>query len=122
MKKILLTTLIFISFLPALSVAGDIAKLRIALEGLSHKQTDLLCISSRGCFSLGAAKSTEFAIDAGEINGLYMASTTTLKMYPESLPASCNVTVKEGQTLVVSGYGADSEKGIIISKLKCKII
>jgi hypothetical protein len=63
-----------------------------------------------------------YPLNSGKVNHIFMVNSANFEMYHQALPASCNVTVKDNQTLVVTGKVATrSDNSKYISGFNCKV-
>lgn len=104
--------------------AYDGTNLRINVTG-NVKNTQYLCVSGVGCVNIAASShGRTFPITSGEeVSYIFLANGKNYRMYPQALPSSCNVTVNENQTLVVSGRVAKAANdNVFISQLRCSVV
>lgn len=103
--------------------ADDTAKLRMKISGPIKDNRYFLCVSNVGCVSILAAKKGKvFPLDKGDIGHIFAINATQMRMYPQALPASCNVTVNENQTLTVSGKIIEGPHGSVkVGNLSCSV-
>jgi hypothetical protein len=88
------------------------------------KKTYYLCVSNAGCVNLAAGvQGKKFPMNPGDINYIFITNAANVRMYPQPLPASCQVELNENQTLVVSGKVATkaANDDIYIEKLHCSV-
>lgn len=104
-------------------LAYDSGKLRIKVSG-NVKNTHYLCVSQVGCINIAAGSSGRtFPITPGEVSYIFLAEGKSYRMYPQALPSSCNVSVSENQTLVVSGrVSKAANDNMFISQLRCAVV
>lgn len=98
------------------------ALLRVKVKGNIQK-THYICVSNVGCLNLAASvKGRTFPMQLGNVQHIFLADISNLRMYPQTLPASCDVVIKNNQTLTVSGsVGKAVNNNLYINNLKCTI-
>ena len=121
MKNLIIALISLVFFNTA--YADGYAKIRMKLSGPVHNNKYFLCVTNAGCMSVYAAmQGKQFSIDEGKINNIFTTDMTNRRMYTQPLPQSCDITVKENQTLVISGkivaHGTDK---VSISHLMCSV-
>ena|SRR3990167_3671286 len=125
MKKLLIAVLSLVLMHSAF--ADNTATLRIKVSGTeAEKQnTYFLCVAEMGgCVSLYAGDHGKtYPMNPGaEVNYMFIANGVTYRMYPHALPDSCHVTLKENQTLTVSGkLVKKSDADVHIQDLHCTV-
>lgn len=121
MKKLLV--LIMSLVLMKVAYADDFAKLRIHISGASSDNRYFLCVGTTGCVSIAAGnKGQVYPIDSGKIEDMYTSDISTLRMYTQSLPASCKVVIKDNQTITVTGRLTKSANNkIYIEDINCRV-
>lgn len=85
--------------------------------------TQYICISSLGCLNIAQIKTgRKFPLGSGDIGYIFLSDIKTLRMYPQKLPASCQITVPEDKTLIISGHVSKAANdNMYISHLKCSV-
>lgn len=103
--------------------AADFAKLRIKIQGATSDNRYFLCVGTVGCVSIKAGdKGTLYPMQAGNIDYIYTTSVAAMRVYPQSLPSSCNVEVKNDQTVTVTGRIVQrSNEDVHIEHLNCHV-
>lgn len=102
--------------------AHNSAKLAIKVQD-NIKHTHYLCISGNGCINITAGSKKTLPLTAGNINYIFIANGKTYRMYPQTLPSSCNVTINNHQTLVVSGkVSKAANDNMFINQLRCSVV
>jgi hypothetical protein len=125
MKKLLIV-LLSIALLPAAYAynPADAANIKIKVSGATTDNRYFLCVRGIGCLSMLAAKKGKvfpFLRDV-EMNSMYVLDTKSkLRLSPQGLPRSCNVTVKEKQTLTISANLVNKASGIQLNQLRCSV-
>lgn len=101
--------------------AFDGSKLRINVAGASN--TQYLCVSQVGCINIAQGRSRAIPLTPGDVSYIFLANGKNYRMYPQALPSSCNVTVNNSQTLVVSGSVAKAgSDNMHINQLRCSVV
>lgn len=120
MKKLLMTLLSLILMHPAYA---ESAKLRMKIAGPVQNNKYFLCVTNAGCINMNAGKHGKIVpIGNGTINNIFTLDRSSLRMYPQALPHSCQVSVAEGQTMTVIGKLIQGTKGrVAIQNLRCAI-
>ena len=92
--------------------------------GGHYKSTHYVCVSNLGCLNLSQIKNgRKFPLQSGDVTYIFLADISTLRMYPQKLPASCNTNVGENQTLVISGKVAKAANDdVYIDNLRCSVV
>lgn len=103
--------------------AEDLAKLRIKISGASSDNKYFLCVGNVGCVSILAGNQGKlYPMNNGDISYVYTTNVTNMRLYPQKLPESCNISVKNNQTVTVTGHIVkSSNQQIYISNLNCKL-
>ena len=71
---------------------------------------------------LAGNKGKEYPMENGNINYIYTTSVATMRLYPQELPSSCDIAVKENQTVTITGHmvkGKDQK--MHINNLNCNV-
>lgn len=120
MKKLIIAVL---SLMMITTVFADEAKLRMKISGPVNNNRYFLCVSNVGCVSIFSGnKGKVYPLDTGEISNIYTVDGSNLSMHTQTLPSSCNVTVKDNQTLTVKGTLVKGTNGkVVISNMHCSI-
>lgn len=112
MKKILVLALSLL--LTTAVYADDGASVRINITHAGTNNAWFLCLpSADGCLSVSAGKS--FPLNPGSVTRMILVNKAQMRMYPQPLPASCNIEVHGSQTLTVSGTIANNQ----VKQLRC---
>ena len=110
MKKLLGIICLICSIQPVF--ADHTAKLQIKVAGTSQNNTYFLCVNHNGCMSMhAAAHGRSFPVDPGKVTRIYMVNAKNLQMIRQAIPSSCNIDIKENQTITVSGKIAQRANG-----------
>lgn len=119
MKKLVVA--IISSFFISSIYAADTASMRAKVND-NIKNTHYICVSNVGCVNLAAAtKGKSFPMQSGEVSHIFLVDAKTLRMYPQSLPTSCNVNIKSNETLIISGKVTNTKDNIYINNLHCAV-
>jgi hypothetical protein len=117
----------FVLFIVASSLtsnvlAFDSSKLRIRISNhVSYSQ--YVCISQAGCININGASKKTLPLSSGEVSYIFLVEGNTQRMYPQTLPHSCQISVNQHQTLVISGKvkkAANDER--FIDQLHCSVV
>lgn len=122
MKRLM--TLILSLLIANSAIAGNTPNLKIKVSGTTPRNSYFLCLSNVGCVSIyAAAHGKIYPIDAGHVDYIFTTNARSLRMYTQSLPASCNITLSNDQTLTVSGKLIKTSNGnnVHIENLKCTV-
>ncbi len=121
MKKLALTVAVLI--LSQTTFADDIANLRVKISGATADNRYFLCVGSAGCVSIKAGdEGKTYPINPGSMNYLYTTNVENMRLYTQELPRSCQVAVKENQTVTVTGHiVASNDQKVHIENLNCKV-
>lgn len=106
--------------------ADNFAKLRVKIGGATNDNRYFLCVGGTGCVSIAAGnKGQVYPIDSGKIEHVYASDISTLRLSDQELPKSCQIIVKNDQTLTVTGRIVNESKGnnrgVRISDLDCHV-
>jgi hypothetical protein len=121
--KIVIAALLVMSSLSLANVAlADSAKLRMNITG-DAKQS-YLCINNLGCYKMGPdSHGKDFPVDLVSVQYLAMANMSNSRLYKQTVPTSCNVSVNANQTLVVSGHVTKAANDtMVINGLHCSVV
>lgn len=123
MKKLLLVVLGVV----LMNSAFADAKLRVNISGATAGNRYFLCVGNNGCVSITAGDRGQvypLTTDDG-VDHIYATDIATLRMSDQALPKSCQVNVKDNQTLTVSGRivveGNGNNTGVRIAGLNCHV-
>ena len=99
------------------------AALRIKISNAAQNSSYYLCITDVYCINVAAGKpGKSFPITAGAVDKIIMVNPANNQMYPQTLPASCQVTLDKNQTMTVSGKIVQaSNNKAIIKNLNCAV-
>jgi hypothetical protein len=92
-------------------------KLQLQIENTIKNQNFALCLSN-SCYLL---TSKPVFMDGNDIDSIIMTDTGTLAMYGQTIPASCKLSVKNNQTLTVSGKLIKKKWSIEVENLQCSV-
>jgi len=117
---LLLSLVVFVSY----AFASNGAKLRIKIAGVSANNAYFLCVGHAGCLSIKAGNQGHvFTIERGELNRVYASNIRNLRLYPQPLPKSCKINVKENQTVTITGKITRTAKNeVYIGNLQCSVV
>ncbi len=124
MKKLLgIAACIIMTSLSTLAFA-DNSKLVIKVSNTDKNNTYFLCVDGVGCVSMFAADHGKtYPLSPGQIERIFMVNRTNMRTYFQPLPASCNVTINENQTLIVKGKVVnDSKNNAHVDHLECSVV
>lgn len=118
MKKIMSMLLSLLLIQP---VYAEFAKLKLNISGVSSNKY-FLCVSNVGCVNIKTGNhGTIFPMNTGKIGYIMPVSSANLYLHPHTLPKSCNIDVKEKQTITIKGHLSVGTNGqISIVGLNCK--
>ena len=106
--------------------AESAAKLNIRISGPAKSNPYYLCLYGIGCLSIKAGmQGKTFGIstfDMGNIIKVVITDSRTMKMYTQTSPASCNVTVDNGHSLTITGKLIVKQSKPYISGLRCSVV
>lgn len=123
MKKLLAVLLSLV--LMQTAYAYDAANIKIRMSGPIHDNRYFLCMTGVGCLSILAAKNgTVYPIlSQVKMRSLYVVdAANNLRLTPQGLPSSCDVTVKKNQTITISGHlAAGANKSVELNQLHCSV-
>ncbi|MBV9576832.1 MAG: hypothetical protein JO149_09435 [Gammaproteobacteria bacterium] len=126
MKKLLILALTYLSISTAsLAFADNTANIRIKMTGATQDNRYFLCLPDVGCLSILAAQKGKIypIIHSIEMSNIFVTDVSNnLKVSPQGLPASCNVTVAPNQTITITGsIKTGSNKSVYINQLHCTV-
>lgn len=122
MKRLFITILSLVFMNSAF--ADNSSMLQVKVAG-NTKSTHYVCVSNLGCLNLSQIKdkSKKFPLHPGAMSYIFLTDISTMKMYPQKLPASCNINIAENQTVVISGKVTKaSNDDIYINRLQCSVV
>lgn len=127
MKKLLVMVIAAISlqvgFGTSAAFADGTANLKIRLSGNIVNDRYFLCLPN-GCFNIRAAQAGKvFSFyNPVEVSNFYVLDLyNKFRLYPQKMPVSCKTTVKENQTMTITGHLRSNGKGMSISGLNCRV-
>ncbi len=103
--------------------AENYAKLRVHISGATDTNKYFLCVSNTGCVSIKAGNhGTTYPMSPGNINYILPMNIAALHIQAQPLPSSCNLQVKNGQVITVSGkLKTKSPNQVYLADLNCKV-
>jgi hypothetical protein len=117
---VLLLCLIIVDKCVAADIDGaSLPKVHIKIINTIKGQNFALCLSA-SCYVMTAAHKPVI-MDGATVDSIMMANMGTLQMYRQTIPSSCNVTVKDHQTITVSGKLVEKSAGVYVDNLKCSV-
>jgi hypothetical protein len=115
-------TFIMMGLLTSNVFALDGSKLRINVRG-NINSSQYVCISQVGCVNVNQGRGRALPLTTGPVSYIFLANGKNYRMYPQTLPASCNITVNNNQTLVVSGsVSKAANDNMYINQLRCSVV
>lgn len=122
MKNIFAAILLICSVSLANSVFADTAKLRMNFSGKADHT--YLCVNNLGCYKIGVSTNgLTLPVDVEEVKYLALANITNNRLYKQTIPASCAVTVNANQTLMISGHVTKTASDMmVIHGLHCSVV
>lgn len=122
MKKLLIALFALVCINTAF--ASDVTDLAIKVSGTTSQNRYFMCIGENGCFSMqDGAQGEVFPINSGDVQRIFIFDTAERRMNILPLPRTCNITVKDNQTLLVTGRLAKAANGSVhIDNLKCSTV
>jgi hypothetical protein len=114
----------FISSLSFLDVSyadnvSSLPKLQMRIVNTIKNQKFALCLSDT-CYVMSTPNKSVL-MDGSNIDSIIMTNTGTLQMYTQAIPPSCKITVKDNQTLTVTGKLVAKKSVVELENLKCTI-
>lgn len=119
MKLVAISTLCLAFAIP--SAFAD-SNLQIKLNG--NLKNMYLYMETVGCVNITAgAKGHLFPMQQGEVQSVVLVDRSTYRMYPQKLPASCQVAIdNKAKKVTVSGtIGKPVNDNITINNLRCNV-
>ncbi len=121
MKRILSLFLSLVCINTAYS-ADNLATVQIKTNHTADEGYYLCLSNAGGCISFANGEGRTFPINAGQINNAVLMDTVHRVATAETLPASCQVFVQNGQKLVIRGTISKGPNHTErLSNLKCSI-
>lgn len=124
MKK-LLTTLLSSALLLNTAFAGDAAQLRIHVADPIKENKYFLCIYNVGCLSIRAAADGKIfplqPMNLGNVTKFVVTDVTTMRIYEQEAPKSCDAHVTDNQKVTISGDLVIRNNVPHINNLSCSI-
>lgn len=99
------------------------AKIKIKISGGIHDNSYFLCMPDMGCLSILAAKKGKVfkMMNQFEMNTLFIMDRNNMSVHNQGLPASCDVKVKNNQTITISGSLAKQGDKVKVNQLRCSV-
>jgi hypothetical protein len=122
MKKLLIVLLCLI--LMPIAYADDTANIKLRISGAARDNNYFICLPNIGCLSILAAnKGKVYPIyHAIDMSNIYVLDIRhNLRLSPQSIPSSCNVSVQPNQTITISANLASGKNGTRLNQLHCSI-
>ncbi len=122
MRTITLFLLAF--FCMPMAFALDAATIKIRINGAIHDNRYFLCLPEIGCLSLLAAKKGKIypVLHPIQMNSLFINNIRTFHVSLAGQPASCNVNVNIGQSVIISGnLSVDAKDQVHVNQLRCAV-
>jgi hypothetical protein len=105
--------------------ADNTANIKIKIAGASASNRYFLCLPDVGCLSIHAAlKGKVYPVyESINMRNIYVMDTDQgYRVYTQGLPASCNKTVEENQTITISGRIVKSANDQVqVKQLRCTV-
>jgi len=121
MKKLLAAVLSLIVINSAYAL--DHTQLRMKIAGPIKDNRYFLCVTNIGCISiLNGNKGKAYPLTPGVVSNVYTINASNMRLHTQPLPKSCDVTVKENQTLRVTGKLVEGPNSkVYINNLQCSL-
>jgi hypothetical protein len=104
---------------PAYADDSALPKLKMKIINTIKGQNFALCLSEN-CYAL-TTPDQDIALEGATIDTIIMANMNNMQMYAQSVPDSCKVTVKENQTLIVTGKLVAKNSAVYLNNLDCSV-
>jgi hypothetical protein len=104
---------------PAYADDPAMPKLRMQIINTIKDQNFALCLSEN-CYAL-ANPNQDIALEGATIDTIIMANMNNMQMYAQPVPASCKITLKENQTLIVTGKLVAKNAAVYLNNLNCSV-
>lgn len=98
---------------------ASLPKVHIKIVNTIKGQNFALCLSA-SCYVMSAAHKP-VVMDGARVDSIIMTNMGTLQMYRQDIPQSCNVTVKDNQTITVTGKLTEKAAGVVVNNLRCSV-
>ncbi|MES2219197.1 MAG: hypothetical protein V4501_12400 [Pseudomonadota bacterium] len=98
---------------------SSLPKLQMRIVNTIKNQSFALCLSN-SCYVMTALPKP-VSMDGNNIDSIIMTNTGTMEMYGQNIPDSCKITVKDNQTLTVSGKLVAKEMTVEVEDLQCSV-
>ena len=123
MKKFLVTfiSLFIFGLTSQLAYADEpnLPKLKMKIINTIKGQNFALCLSEN-CYAL-TTPDQDIALEGASISSIIMANVNNMQMYAQNVPDSCKVTLKENQTLTVTGKLVAKNTAVLLNNLRCSV-
>lgn len=123
MKRLIVIALALFSM--QMAFADGTANINIKLKGALNDNRYFLCLPNIGCLSVLAAKHGKVypVIRDFTVRGIFIADASqSLRVSPQVMPASCNVSVKENQTITIAGSIVPGlNNTVVVKNLHCSV-
>jgi hypothetical protein len=124
MKKLIITLIsvwmAVIAMQPAFAEEVGVAKLKMKITSRINEKSYALCLSEM-CYPL-IQKNKVIPIETGKLTSVIMTDIANMQMHFQKMPASCQVSLKSNQTLVVSGQLVQKgNKAVVVNNLRCVV-
>lgn len=107
------------------SAYAGFAKLSVKINGPIHDNSYFVCLYGLGCYSvLAGAQGKLFPITSTHMANLKRIAVTNVRnrrLYFQPITESCNVTLKDNQTITINGRLEDVNARLRISDLTCSV-
>lgn len=123
MKRLLLFIIILLLNLQT-AFATPSANIHIKIKGAPQDNRYFLCIANIGCLSIYAAEQGKIypIFHPFRMTEIYVTDANrSFRIYAIGFPKSCDVRVKESQTISIYGYIVTTPSGVQIHQLRCEL-
>jgi hypothetical protein len=107
-----------------MAFATDAVNIKIKINGASSNNRYFLCLPDIGCLSIRAAQKGKIypIFHEIEMEGIYVTNVENMRVFPQGLPKSCDLSLETNKTLTISGHLVTGPNGEAkINNLSCQV-
>jgi hypothetical protein len=116
---LMLSAMTFQAVAADVPAAQQMPRLHMKIVNPWRNQQFALCLSET-CYVL-SDKQKEIALADNTVNSVVMTNMSNMQMYAQVLPESCKVSLKNNETLTVSGKLVAKDQSVFLNDMKCSV-
>jgi hypothetical protein len=104
---------------PAYAENSSLPKLKMKIINNVKNQHLALCLAEN-CYPIANANQ-DISLEAFNIDSIVMANIDSMQMYPQVIPPSCKIAIKNNQVLTVTGQVIAKQENVYLNDLACSV-